>query len=399
MITRDSTTRSSAQDNTILLTDFKTHRWALTVALMTGLLAACESDRPVTGPDGAAAPSAPAVAADSAEVKTRRELEATAAPHWADGYVWAYSPTSASYTASGFYAFNRSGGAIQITRQGVGQYTVRFSGLSALLGAKSTVKVTGYNSNNDYCKPISARLVSDVVGIRCFNANTGAAVDAYYTVLVMRNYVELAFAHAQLPTSTNYAPQANASWNPAGPIRIFRNGTGSYTVRFSGLGSRLASNGGHAQVVHVGTGAGHCKIGSWGGSPDLDVSVVCFSRSGALVDTKFNLLFLLPNSHLGYTWASDPAALSYFPNSYYSSNSGGGQIQITRSGTGQYHVTWNGLSGDLLDGGDVQVSAYGGFNPTAQCKVEFWGSQDAYVRCFSPNGTLVDSQFDVLYGS
>jgi hypothetical protein len=397
MITRDGTTKNPAHGDTVLLSDFPRRRLALTAVLMAGLLAGCESDRPVTGPAQAAAPSAAAVNAD-AEVKTRNELEPAAVPHWADGYVWAFNPTAASYTASGSgYAFNRSGGTIVITRSGPGQYTVRFTGLSGLLGAKSTVKVTGYSSDNAYCKPTGPRLVNSAIGIRCFNANTGLPADAYYTVLVTRNYVELAFAHAQLPTGNNYAPLAGASWNPAGPIRVFRFGTGSYQVRFTNLGSRLTSNGGHAQVVQVGPGAPHCKVGGWGGSPDLVVSVLCFTRAGAPIDTKFNLLFVMPNNHLGYAWADQPTSGSYTPSTFYSSNSGGGAVSITRSGTGRYNVTWNGLSSDLLDGGDVQVSAYGGGN--AQCKVDGWGSQNAVVHCFSPNGTLVDSFFDILFGS
>jgi hypothetical protein len=360
--------------------------WALTAVLTAGLLAGCGSDK-VTGPEGETAPS----------LKDAR----TAVPpeHWADGYVWANQPTSASYTPNTAYSFNRSGGSILITKPAgtTGQYTVRFNGLSPLLGAKSTVKVTGYGSTgNEYCKPSSPRLASNVVKIRCFRGNTGAPVNAYYTVLITKNYVENAFAHGNLPTENNYAPQANASWNPAGAVRVFKSGTGVYSVRFSGLGSRLTANGGHAQVVAVGTGSQHCKVSSWGGSPDLFVGVLCFTKAGTPVNVKFNLLFLMPHDHLGYAWANSPSSPSYTPSGFYSWNSGGGTVRITRSAPGKYQVTFNGLSADLFDGGDVQVTAYGGGN--TQCKVEFWSSESVNVRCHRPSG-LVDSYFNILYGS
>jgi hypothetical protein len=372
--------------------------WGLTAVVTAGLLAGCETDN-LTNEREARPPEA----APSAELRTRAELEglraSAAVPHTLDGYVWADQPTSASYTPSTFYSFNRSGGAITITKPAgtTGQYSVRFAGLSGLLGGKSTVKVTGYFPDNTYCKPSSPKLVSNVIKVRCFNGTTGALANAFYTVAITRNYVELAFAHANLPTSTNYAPLAGASWNPAGGIRVFRFSTGEYQVKFIKLGSRLTSNGGHVQVSVINTGGQHCKVRSWGGSPDLFISIGCMKRNGTPQDLKFNVLFLMPNNHLGYAWADQPSTASYTPNTFYSSNSAGGGINITRSGPGRYTVTWSGLGSDLLDGGDVQVTAYG--SGTAQCKVESWGSQSANVRCFAPNGALVDSFYDVFLGS
>jgi hypothetical protein len=65
--------------------------------------------------------------------------------HWADGYLWANNPTGASYAPSATYAFNRTGGAIQITKPSgtTGRYIARFNGLSNFLGNKSTVHVNG----------------------------------------------------------------------------------------------------------------------------------------------------------------------------------------------------------------------------------------------------------------
>jgi hypothetical protein len=361
--------------------------------LMLAFLAGCAQDDTLSGPDQALPPED---AAEMENVQSDLDVRPSAVSHYADGYVWAHSPTSASYNAGGTYAFNRSGGAITITRQGEGTYTVRFAGLSAVLGTKSTVHVTGYSGNNSYCKPGAQKLLSDVVRIKCFDAASGRPSDALYTVYITKRYGDLAFAYASQPTGTNYAPPGSASHNPAGAIRVFRNGVGNYSVKFTGLGSRLTSNGGHAQAIAIGTGAQHCKIGSWGGSPDLFVSVLCYARTGAPKDVKFDVFFATPHPSLAYAWANQPTTASYSPSTFYRSNPSGGAATITRSGVGRYAVTWSGLS--LLDGGDVQVTAYGGGNIV--CKVEGWGPQTVGVRCFNPGtNALVDSYFDIMYFS
>jgi hypothetical protein len=265
------------------------------------------------------------------------------------------------------------------------------------MGARSTVHVTGYLGDNTYCKPTGARLVNDLVDIRCYNGATGAATNGYYTVLATRNYTDEAFAYANQPAGTNYAPLSTSSWNPTGAIRVFRSAVGVYQVVFNGLGALTGSNGGDVQVNAVGTGKSYCKVGGWGGSPDLSISVLCFSRAGAPADSGFNTLFLLPSDHLAYAWADQPTAASYTPSTFYSWNPVGGAISITRLSPGRYSVAWNGVDPAIFDGGDVQVSAYGGGN--AQCKVEGWGSASATVRCFNPTGALVDSFYTVLLGS
>jgi hypothetical protein len=326
------------------------------------------------------------------------DARAAAVTHYADGYVWANLPASPSYTPATAWAFNRSGGPITITRQGVGTYTVRFAGLSAVLGTKSTLHVTGYFADNTYCKPATQKLLSDVVQIKCFDAASGRPSDAYYTVYITKRYGDLAFAYANQPTATNYAPPGSASHNPAGAMRVFRNGVGNYSVLFVGLGSRLTPNGGHAQAVAIGTGAQHCRIVNWTGAPDLRINVLCFSRAGAPKDVKFNVFLATPNPTLAYAWAHSPLSSSYSPSSTYRYNPSGGPVTITRLGVGRYVVAWNGLS--LLDGGDVQVTAYGPGPGNSVCKVEVWSAPSARVRCFNPNtGGPVDSQFTIMFFS
>jgi hypothetical protein len=324
------------------------------------------------------------------------DVRPSAVSHYADGFVWANNKISPSYTPNIAYSFNRSGGAITITRQGAGTYTVRFAGLSAVLGTKSTVHVTGYATDVTYCKPANQKLLSDVVHIKCFDALSGRPSDAYYTVYITKRYGDLAFAYASQPTATDYAPPGSASHNPAGTMRVFRNAIGDYTVRFTGLGSRLTSNGGHAQAVAIGTGAQHCKVRSWTGGADLLVNVLCYSRAGALKDVKFNVFFATPNHTLAYAWANQPLISNYSPHTFYRFNPSGGPVTIARFGVGRYTVSWIGLS--LLNGGDVQVTAYGTGNVV--CKVESWGLPSARVRCLNPaTGAPVDALFTIMFFS
>jgi hypothetical protein len=138
-------------------------------------------------------------------------------------------------------------------------------------------------------------------------------------------------------------------------------------------------------------------VASWGGNPTLGVVVECYNQAGVRTDSKFNVLFLLPSPRLAYAWADRPTTNNYSPDTYYRSNPAGGAVMIVRYGVGEYSVFWTGMDPQILNGGNVQVTAYGGGN--TQCKVTGWGLSLANVRCFAPTGAWVDSYFTVLLGS
>lgn len=96
------------------------------------------------------------------------------------------------------------------------------------------------------------------------------------------------------------------------------------------------------------------------------------------------------DGHLAYVWANDPTSASYTPSTTYSHNPAGG-ITISRDGTGDYTVLFDGLS---LSGGHVQVSAYGG--SATSCKVASWGSNQVNVDCYAFDGSPADSRYNVL---
>jgi hypothetical protein len=234
--------------------------------------------------------------------------------------------------------------------------------------------------------------------VRCFQAGTGAAVNAQFTLLVTRDYSDLAFAYASQPTNTNYSPSAAGSWNPAGTTKVIRSGVGQYLVVFNGLGAELPSTvGGHVQVNAVGTGGAHCQVAAWGGTPNMSVRVGCFSPSGARVDAKFTVLFLIPTDHLAYALQDKLGLGNYGPNPFYASNPAGYGINVDHGTTGIYTMTWSDVDPEIFRDGDVQVTAYG--EKGEQCKVSKWNYQAVEVRCFTVKGLLTDSYFTVLLHS
>ena len=248
--------------------------------------------------------------------------------YWADGYILLGDKTAASTTANPTYSFNRSGGAITTTRVAgtTGRYIVTFRGLSAALGSKSSVHVSPVGADPSYCKPVGGTLVSDKVEVRCYKVGTGVPINSLFTLMVIGKTDARAFAFANQPTATDYAPAGAGSWNPTGATRVFREGLGRYRVVFKGLGARFPTNGGHVQVNATGTGKTHCKSVEQGTLPDFQVLVWCFTPAGAPADAKFTVVVTPPAAHLAYALANVPAAASYTPDPTYSWNPVGGAV-------------------------------------------------------------------------
>jgi hypothetical protein len=318
--------------------------------------------------------------------------------HWADGYTIGSNPTAASYTPYDFHSFNRSGGPINIRKPDgtTGRYIVTFTSLSEFLGNKSTVHVSAWGGES-YCKTAAASLVSDKIEVRCFRLATGQPANAVFTLLVTRSYPDLAFAFANKPTSGSYAPTGSGSFNPVGGTTVTRDGTGRYQVSFNRLGGELPPGvGGHVQVGAVGTGNSHCAVDNWGPvTTALTVDVRCYTAAGALTDSKFSVLFLVPTDHLAYAWADQPSSTGYAPMPFYASDPSQKLIWIGRDEVGKYRVNWTGAYSYIIGQGNAQVSAYGS---NARCTV-MGGNDDAIVACFGPNGAPVDTRFTVLLGS
>lgn len=95
----------------------------------------------------------------------------------------------------------------------------------------------------------------------------------------------------------------------------------------------------------------------------------------------------------GYAWVDQPSTTLGSPvtlTNGYVYNSAGGSVELVRNATGQYGVTFNGLS---WDPGNVQVTAYG--STATWCNVAGWGSPFVGVNCYDATGAPADSLFTV----
>lgn len=374
-----------------------TTRFRLLLVAAAALAAACD-DSPLPHEPGA--PEEP-LAAEPLAAASEDPIGLNVPSRWAAGYLHAGAPTAASYAPVPYLSYNRSGGAMNVTKPAgtTGRYIVTFSGLSAALGGKSTVHVTEYGLDDTYCKPMNGRLVSDKLEVRCFRASTSAPANAAFTVVVLGRQSNAVFAYANQPTATGYPAAAAATYNPTGATTVYRSGVGVYRVVFTGFGKNTpAGTAGHVQANAVGTGKAHCIVEDWGSGQTADVGVwvMCYSPTGAAMDSKFTVLYQLPNPHLAYVFAHEEASPSYSAYPPFAHNPSGGSVTISRSGVGDYRVVWSGVDPAIIEGGTVQVTS---IREGVQCKATTLFDSGVTVHCFGANGVPADAYYTALLGS
>jgi len=127
--------------------------------------------------------------------------------------------------------------------------------------------------------------------------------------------------------------------------------------------------------------------------------------SSAQVNANFQALknavdkaLMSKNGRYGYAWYNQPATASYTITNQYTFNSAGGAITGARASAGVYSVTFNGLGISGQEGGNVQVTSYGG--GANFCKVAAWdsmtgGNFTVTVNCYDHAGAPVDTQFTI----
>ena len=211
----------------------------------------------------------------------------------------------------------------------------------------------------------------------------------------------VAYAYGDNPSARSYTPEKGFSFNSTGEgIRIGRSNTGTYTVRFFGLGAFAGQ--GTVDVTAEGLQPSQCEVVRWTADSTgsiLLVFVDCFAVSGAKMDAPFMVAYTSGGSSTGttdYVLANKPAAGNYTPAVPFQFNSSGGTNKITRIGTGQYQVK---LPGPVVADGAVKVTAYG--NNANSCQVVDWqGSapgQNVFVDCFTPAGAAVNNKFTMTF--
>jgi hypothetical protein len=152
--------------------------------------------------------------------------------------------------------------------------------------------------------------------------------------------------------------------------------------------------------AHTGGGGGanaHCEVTGWS---DETTNVACFNAAGTPADSRFNIFYLKPEEGTpgtAYAWAGSPTTASYYANGSYAQNPAGGNVLITRSGTGTYAVEWQGYSPTGTNEGTVLVTPY--LSGGNRCSVASWGATgsgtEVNVQCATPAGAAADTRFVV----
>lgn len=198
------------------------------------------------------------------------------------------------------------------------------------------------------------------------------------------------------PVGEWYTPwalrQANYTDSVARTNRVRHDGPGAYTVYVD----RVTGGGGVAHVSALGTGnRGRCKlVTTYPAGSGQYLVVRCDNLAGTPKDSAFTASFtnLRTTAHeFGYRSGVGGAVWAH--------NSESGAVTTAHEGTGAYRVTFDGLGGE--PGGTVQVTATG--QSTSWCKVADWypdeqvSARHVLVRCFTPAGQPVDSEFTTTF--
>lgn len=212
-------------------------------------------------------------------------------------FVYANNPRANQYTPSKAYARNPSGQPVRIMRKGTGQYEVLFSRMGQRAEG-GNVQVTSYGSGPEHCKVQQwVQKNSDLsINVRCFRGSSPA--DAPFSLLFTpknsaqaRGASTPRFAWVSQARKASYTADRGYSRNQDRPVRIERQRTGRYTLRFDGV-DQATAQGGNVQVTAYGNGPEWCKVVSWSwDNRSLSVQTACFNAQGRNVDTQMSVLF------------------------------------------------------------------------------------------------------------
>ena len=215
------------------------------------------------------------------------------------GFTWADQMTADSYNPNPSWSDNSSGAPVSITRTGTGAYTVRWVGLARTAGQlEETVMVGAYGNVPRRCNIASwdAFGSADFIAfVTCTDLN-GVAADARFVASIVdrgRSGRRYGLTWANQPTNPIYTTTSNnySRTSTVGAISVSRTAAGSYQVRLGGQ-ARTSATPETVLITSYGTTA-YCKASQWAANgADMIVTVVCYDPSGALVDSRFDVLLI-----------------------------------------------------------------------------------------------------------
>lgn len=208
-------------------------------------------------------------------------------------YVWTNSPSGT--VGSAFYQWNDTGAANTVSRTSLGHYTVTLPGMNF---SNASVHVTAYGGTGaPHCKVINwGASTSATVNVGCYDA-AGNAADNQFTLSYRTESMSTGHigGHAWVSGPTT----AYAEYQKQAPeFGCFAPGTASvskpstdYVVNFTQI---YRSNESSVMVTGYGDTSNYCKVVNWGPgsvSNDANVSVRCFDKTGAIIQSLFDVTF------------------------------------------------------------------------------------------------------------
>jgi hypothetical protein len=318
--------------------------------------------------------------------------------------VWllADQPNATSgYNPDPAHSFDSANAGMAVLPSGTGAYSVLADEIVRNTG---NVQVTVYGSSNHCWTETNTGGRADVF---CYDASGNRANTEFALFYQYRsgNAGNVNHTIAFATIANGFAGGAGSPYNSTGgTVTGTRNGTGLYTVLFSGL----TNSGGQIQITPYlpNSGSPRCTASGWSASVSgTTVNVGCVANNAAPVNTGFILTYsygvTFGNYGIGgpfygaYTFANQPTATKrYAPGDHYQYNTfGTGPLSIQRTGTGLYTVTVPGSP--TFARSIALVSAVG--PAVTWCNVMSLSGTVVNVGCFAQGGVPTDSKFTLTF--
>jgi hypothetical protein len=296
------------------------------------------------------------------------------------GYVWASSPSAATFTATNAYHYNSTGGAVTIARSSTGRYAVTFAGLGDPGGV---AHASAYGTNSNFCNVVSwvPSGADEVVSVACYTADTSPVDTTFVANFAVGHQAGAHFSYLwneQASSTAQHVPATTYRYDSTGHDPWIRKiATGRYRV-FLPASYDEQSEPYTFQVTAYGANTFRCHLAAAYVAPGTH-EIQCRDALGTLYDTRFSLSFSAEGSIIGRT------DLRY--GDYTEAAAG-----VTSPSTGVYSVSADGLDADR---GQVVVDARG--NTPNYCHVGDWNvsgtALNMTVRCFAPSGAPANTGF------
>ena len=321
------------------------------------------------------------------------------------GFFWnsAATPGLVPVAPPVSYSYNSLAGALLVSSGSTGHYVAAFEGLDRLDFETEAYFMSAYDAPpGGFCW--NDGWGETTVNVAC-SAADGTPTDMRFTVAhVSSATFSGRYGYSWIPSGTaSVEGHSSYRYNPTGgSIFSVRNGTGSYSVTFDGMG-RLAGTDREAVIVNAYDTNASCQPASWSTvAIDLVVEVRCFAPNGTEIDAQFSVLIVDGNragARVAFAHADQPATGAYSPTN--SAVRPTGTVQVNRNGIGQYSVAFTGFyrTGDLRE--TFLVSATG--TAPGRCTIAEWEdsgdpgtSTNVFVSCANPAGVPTDMPFSLV---